>query len=48
MYTYKITFSVNGARTEQIVKAINQITAENILKAQYPNCKIVIVSCKKI
>ena len=48
MNTYKIIFSVNGARTEQVVKAMSQSAAENLIKAQYPNCKISIVSCKRI
>ena len=48
MNKYKFVFTVNGRRTEQIVAASCQLDARKLIEAQYPNCKIVILSYTKI
>lgn len=44
MNAYKLTFTINGKRTEQIVKATSLTSAKSIIKAQYPGAKINFIS----
>jgi len=41
MRQYKVTFSVNGNRHEQIVGAGSAGSAEALIKATYPNAVII-------
>lgn len=44
MKAFRLTFTVNGHRTEQIVKASSFTSAKDIVKAQYPGARIVFIS----
>lgn len=44
MNTYRLTFTVNGKRTEQIVRAYSMTEARNIIKAQYQGARINFIS----
>ncbi len=44
MNTYKLTFTINGKRTEQIVKAHSLGDAKDIIKSMYPNARISFIS----
>lgn len=44
MNTYRLTFTVNGKRTEQIVKANSTNDARNLIKAQYQGARINFIS----
>ena len=48
MHQYKITFSVDGRRTEQIVSANSTYDAKRLIEAQYPNCKINFLNIKQL
>ena len=48
MNTYEILFSVDGHRSETIIRANSTSAAKDILKAQYPNSKITIYRCTKV
>lgn len=48
MRTYCFEISVNGTRTQSTVVALNSTEAEKLMRAQYPNCKIVIYSQKQL
>ena len=48
MYTYLVKFSVNGTRTEQIVKANDSVAARKLILAQYGATKVYISEVKKI
>ena len=48
MSTYKITFSVNGTRSEQIVKANSSIDAKKLVQMQYTNQRITFYSVVRI
>lgn len=40
MYTFCLTFTVNGKRTEQIVRAHTIMDARKLIEAQYQGCSI--------
>lgn len=40
MYTFCLTFTVNGKRTEQIVRAHTIGDARKLIEAQYQGCSI--------
>ena len=44
MVSYKITFRVNGNRTEEIITAISSSEAKNIIRAKYAGAKIQFIS----
>lgn len=44
MKTYKLTFTVNGKRTEQIVKANSIDDAKKIIRAQYQGANVNFIS----
>ena len=44
MNTYCLTFTVNGKRTEQIVRARSINEARNLIRAQYAGCNINFIS----
>ena len=44
MYTFCLTFTVNGKRTEQVVRSHSLIDAKNIIRAQYQGCTINFIS----
>ncbi len=48
MNNYKIAFYVNSTKTEQTVKANSPSEAQNLIKAQYPNSKIRIITTTKL
>ncbi len=48
MKEFKIMLTVNGKRTEEIVRATSSIDAKELVKSKYPNCNIVIYSCQEI
>lgn len=44
MYTYKLTFTVNGIRTSAIVSANSLSAAQRIIREQYAGARIVFIS----
>ncbi len=44
MNTYRLTFTINGKRTEQIVKASSLNAAKDIIKSMYPGARISFIS----
>ena len=48
MYNFLVKFSVNGTRTEQIVKANDSIAAKKLILAQYGETKVYISEVKRI
>lgn len=44
MKSFRLTFTVNGKRTEQIVNANTLTEAKNIIKSQYSGAKINFIS----
>lgn len=44
MNTYRLTFTVNGKRTEQAVRANDMMAAKNIIRVQYQGCTINFIS----
>ena len=40
MYTFCLAFTVNGKRTEQIVRAHTIMDARKLIEAQYQGCSI--------
>lgn len=44
MNTYYLTFTVNGKRTEQTVRARTLMDAKNLIRAQYAGCSINFIS----
>lgn len=40
MAKIKLSFSVNGIRTESVVVANNVTEARKLIEVQYPNCKV--------
>ncbi len=44
MNTYRLTFTVNGRRTEQIVRASSIMSAKQIIKDQYKGANINFIS----
>ena len=48
MHSYFFDISVNGTRTQSTVVAFDWFAAEKLMRAQYPNCNIVIYMKKQI
>lgn len=48
MSEYKVTFSVNGRRTETIVRAGSSTDAKRIVEAQYSGAKLTNVQVTRI
>lgn len=48
MNQYKVVFTVNGRRTEQVVSANDSMSAKKLIEAQYSNCKITFYDCRRI
>ena len=48
MYQYKVTFSVDGHRTEQVVTARTSVDARRLIEAQYPNSKVIIWNVQRV
>ena len=44
MKNFRITFTIDGRRTEQIVRAHSLMEAKNIVKAQFPGHNIRFIS----
>ena len=44
MVSYKITYKVNGNRTEEIITAISPSAAKNIVRVNYAGAKIQFIS----
>ena len=44
MNTYYLTFTINGKRTEQTVKANSMMDAKRIVQAQYPGITVRFIS----
>ncbi len=44
MKSYRLTFTVNGKRTEQIVRANSMMEAKALIKAQYQGARINFIS----
>ena len=44
MNTYYLTFTVNGKRTEQAVRARTIADARNLIRVQYAGCNINFIS----
>lgn len=47
-FQYRVTFFINGRRTEQIVNAICVTDARKLIEAQYAGQKLSIYEVKKI
>lgn len=45
---YKVSFSVDGRRTEQVVVANSSYDAKKLIEAQYPSSKIIFWSVTQI
>ncbi len=48
MQMYRCVFSVNGVRTEQMVKAQSSIEAKKLIAASFPGARIVWWSCNRV
>ena len=48
MHSFCFQISVNGTMTQTTVLANNMVAAEKLMRAQYPNCTIVIYSRKQL
>lgn len=46
MVSYRITFTVNGRRTEEIVNAVSQTSAKSIIRDKYSGAIIRFISTK--
>lgn len=44
MYTYKLTFTVNGKRTETYVRATSSMDAQRLVRSQYAGANINFIS----
>lgn len=44
MYTWKITFTINGKRMQEVVQANTKGEAQNIIKMRYPGQRINFIS----
>ena len=44
MNTYYLTFTVNGKRTEQTVRARSMMDAKRLILAQYSGCRVNFIS----
>lgn len=48
MNQYKVVFTVNGKRTEQVVSAFDMAAAKKLIEAQYSNCKVSFFDCRRL
>ncbi len=48
IWVYDVTYMVNTMTTREIVKAYGKDMIEKKLKAEHPNCKIVILDIKDL
>lgn len=48
MIQFKVAFTVNGKRTEQIVSATGPTEAKRLVQAQYAGSKVVIINTKDL
>ena len=44
---FRVSYRVNGRRTEETISAYSSFDAKKILEAKYPSTKIVIISTKR-
>ena len=48
MHTFVVTCIIDNKRTEVTVKARSRVDAQQLVKAQYPNSKVAILTTKEI
>lgn len=48
MHTFIVSCIIDNKRTEVTVKARSRVDAQQLVKAQYPNSKVTIITTKEI
>ncbi len=48
MYSYRVVFTVNGRRTETIVRANSSTDARRIVEAQYSGARLNIINVTRV